>query len=368
MKKVLIKLSLLIICIIAITIAAGCGKKEEADKSKQPTNQVQQNAQVSTPPTTPGPLAMSQEPVIAPERKESPQAQTKAIAVSVDGTVLTKEALEQKTKEAMELFKGKYPQEKKNEVYNGIKKKIMDDFVVRTLLINEVNSKKIAVSEKDMQDEMKKIKANLPADKNVEAFMKENRITKDDLALGIKIKKLVDKELGKSSKPTEKEISKFYTDNKDKFVQEESVHVRHILVTIDPKDDDKIKAEKKAKIEGLRKQIIDGADFAEIAKKNSDCPSKENGGDLGDIKKGQTVKPFEDAAFSQEVKAVGPVVTTEYGHHIIQVLGKNPPKMTKLEDVKDKIGGYLEQTKQREAFGKLIERLRKSATILSYEK
>ena len=136
-------------------------------------------------------------------------------------------------------------------------------------------------------------------------------------------------ESGKKTKPTEKEISKFYADNKDKFTTPESVHVRHILVTIDAKDDEKTKAEKKAKIENLRKQIVDGADFAEIAKNNSDCPSKENGGDLGEIKKGQTVKPFEDAAFSQEINAIGPVVTTEFGHHIIQVLGHNPAKTVK---------------------------------------
>ncbi len=368
MKKVLIKQCLIVICIIAIAMFAGCGKKEEADKAKQPASQAQQSSQATTSPAVPGPFSMTQEPVIAPEIKAPKQTQTQGIAISVDGAVLTKEALEQKTKEAMQLFKGKYPEEKRNEVYQGIKKKIMDDFAVRTLLINEVNNKKITVSEKEIQDEMKRIKASLPADKKVEAFMKENRITKDDLALGIKIKKLVDKEAGKSTKPTEKEISQFYAENKDKFVQEESAHVRHILITIDAKDDEKTKAEKKTKIEGMRKQIVDGADFAEVARKNSDCPSKESGGDLGDIKKGQTVKPFEDAAFSQEINAVGPVVTTEYGYHVIQVLGKNPPKITKLEEVKEKIAMHLEQTKQRDAFGKLIQRLQKNAVILKYDK
>jgi len=369
MNKALIKYCIIIICIIAIAMVAGCGKKEDAEKAKQQqTGQAQQSSPAATPQATPGPFSMTKEPVIAPENKDARPAQTQGIAISVDGTVLTKDALEQKIKEAMKLFKGKYPEEKKNEVYSTLKKKIMDDFAVRTLLVNEVNKKKITVSEKEIQDEITRIKANLPADKKVETFMKENRLTLDDLALGIKIKKLVDKEAGKSTKPTEKEISQFYTDNKDKFVQEESVHVRHILITIDAKDDDKTKADKKAKIEGMRKQIVEGADFAEVARKNSDCPSKESGGDLGDIKKGQTVKPFEDAAFSQEINAIGPVVTTEYGYHVIQVLGKNPPKITKLEEVKDKIAMHLEQTKQRDAFEKLIERLQKSAVILKYEK
>ncbi len=95
-----------------------------------------------------------------------------------------------------------------------------------------------------------------------------------------------------------------------------------------------------------------GADFAEVAKNHSDCPSKENGGDLGEIKKGQTVKPFENAAFSQEIKTVGPVVSTEFGHHVIQVLGRTPAKTVELSEVKEQIALYLGQQKQAEAFPK----------------
>ena len=133
-------------------------------------------------------------------------------------------------------------------------------------------------------------------------------------------------ETGDKAKPTQKEISKFYNDNRDKFIDPESVHVRHILVAIKKGDNDKVKAEKKEKIENLRKQLLNGGDFAEVARKNSDCPSKEEGGDLNFIRRGQTVKPFEDAAFSQEKNVIGPVITTEYGYHIIQVLDRKPAK------------------------------------------
>jgi peptidyl-prolyl cis-trans isomerase C len=145
------------------------------------------------------------------------------------------------------------------------------------------------------------------------------------------------------------------------------VHVRHILVIFKEGDDDKIKAEKKAKIEALRKQIMDGADFAEVAGKNSDCPSKDKGGDLGLIQKEQTVKPFEEAAFSQEKNVVGPVITTDFGYHIIQVLEHNPQKTTALADVEEKITSYLEQQNQTETFNSLLKRLRENAKIVVYQ-
>ena len=110
-----------------------------------------------------------------------------------------------------------------------------------------------------------------------------------------------------------------------------------------------------------------GADFAEIAKNNSDCPSKENGGDLGEIKRGQTIKPFEDAAFSQEKNKIGPVVSTQFGHHVIQVLGHNPGKTVSLDEVKDKIAKHLEQQKQTEMFSQTTDRLRKKAVITYYK-
>lgn len=358
MNKILAEsvLTVVLVCLIATTF--GCGKKEEATKA--PPQQMQQNAQTES-------LPGMDKAMITPPIMESKQIEPKDVAVSVDGIVLKKDDLSKGVKAKMKLYQDKIPADKKKEAQAGLKKQLMEEFVLRTLLTNETNNKKIGVTDKEMQAAINQIKANIPPEKKIDDFLRENSIRREDIALGIKIRKLVEMETGKKSKPTEKEISKFFTDNKEKFTTQDSVHVRHILVTIDAKDDEKTKAEKKVRIENLRKQVLEGADFAEIAKNNSDCPSKENGGDLGEIKKGQTVKPFEDAAFSQEINQIGPVVTTEFGHHVIQVLGRSPAKTVKIEEVKDKIAIYLEQQKQAEAFSKITARLRKNAVIIYYE-
>jgi len=359
MNKILMKSALTVLIVILIAVTFGCSKKEEAAKKELP-KQTEQNAQSESP------LGLDNA-VTTPAIIDPKQAGPKDVAVSVDGITLKKDELAKSVKEKMNLYKDKIPADKKKEIQDGVKKQLVEEFVMRTVLTNEANSKKIVATDKEIQAAITQIKANIPPDKKVEDFLKENKIRREDLALGIKIRKLVEMEAGKKAKPSQKEISKFFTDNKDKFTTQETVHVRHILVTIDAKDDEKTKAEKKAKIENLRKQVLEGADFAEIAKNNSDCPSKENGGDLGEIKKGQTVKLFEDAAFSQELNKIGPVVTTEFGHHIIQVLGRTPGKTVNLEEVKDKIALYLEQQKQAETFSQMTAKLRKNAVILYYE-
>jgi len=68
----------------------------------------------------------------------------------------------------------------------------------------------------------------------------------------------------------------------------------------------------------LQEKIANGADFAELAKAHSSCPSKANGGDLGPFGRGMMVKPFEDAAFGSDIgKVVGPV-QTQFGYHLVK--------------------------------------------------
>ena len=131
-------------------------------------------------------------------------------------------------------------------------------------------------------------------------------------------------------------FSEYYNSHKDQYRTPERVHARHILLSTTNKPKDEI-PKIQAKAEDLLKQIRGGADFAQLAQKNSEDPgSAAKGGDLGWVVRGQMVKNFEDTVFALKPKEVSNVMTTEYGFHIIQVLEKEPARLRPLDEVKDR--------------------------------
>jgi len=135
---------------------------------------------------------------------------------------------------------------------------------------------------------------------------------------------------------TDEQLRAAYSSALDNFRMPERAHARHILLKTEGKSD----AEKKAlmaKAEDLLKQLKNGADFAELAKKNSDDGSKDQGGDLGWFVRNQMVPEFDSVAFSLKPKELSGVVTSQFGYHIIQTLEKEPAKLKPFEEVKDEL-------------------------------
>lgn len=85
---------------------------------------------------------------------------------------------------------------------------------------------------------------------------------------------------------------------------------RHILV------------ETQEKCEELKSQIEAGADFADLAKEHSKCPSGQQGGDLGEFTNGQMVKEFDDVVFSADIGKVQGPVQTQFGYHLIEITSR----------------------------------------------
>lgn len=251
----------------------------------------------------------------------------------------------------------------------------IDTLIGKCLLEEKTKAANIEVTEEDVAAEVKMIASQqgLSVDdfkKLVESSGRKFEQWKQDIQIEeiIRLKKFFDAEFGDKIKISDEDAQKYYDENKKQFDRPEQVRASHILIkpdTTDPNlDPNQAQALARAKAEDLLKQAKAGADFAELAKANSDCPSSAKGGDLGYFGKGRMVPPFEKAASELEPGQLSGVVKTQFGYHIIKVTDRKEAKTVPFEQAKDGIVERLKQGKQRELVRDYVNSLKAKASIV----
>lgn len=157
---------------------------------------------------------------------------------------------------------------------------------------------------------------------------------------------------------TDEDLKKVYDSKKNEY---EQVGARHILIAFkgspaaQPGKPELTEEQAKAKAEELRKKIVGGASFEELAKTESDdTGSGANGGTLGEFSRGQMVPEFDKAAFEAKVGEVTPVVRTQFGYHVIKV---DSHGITPFEQVK----AFLERNARQERLQAKLDEMKTSA-------
>ncbi|HYT67041.1 MAG TPA: peptidylprolyl isomerase [Vicinamibacterales bacterium] len=153
---------------------------------------------------------------------------------------------------------------------------------------------------------------------------------------------------------TGQQIERAYNDNIQQYSTPEQVRASHILLKTEGKDDAAVKKQ----AEELLAKIKAGADFAELAKKNSqDEGSAVKGGDLDFFGKGQMVPEFDKVAFSLQPGQLSDLVKTQYGYHIIKVTDKRAASQKTLAEVRAQIEDQLKYEQAQTAAQKLADQV-----------
>jgi len=149
--------------------------------------------------------------------------------------------------------------------------------------------------------------------------------------------------------PSQNEIQQYYNAHQSEYETPEQARARHILIKVAPGADAKTDAAAKAKAEGILKQLQNGGNFAELAKKNSDDPgSKDSGGELGFAQRGTMVPEFDNAIFTQKIGDTK-VIKTQFGYHVVQVEERQAAHSQQLNEVLPTIQATLIRQKAAEA-------------------
>ena len=136
----------------------------------------------------------------------------------------------------------------------------------------------------------------------------------------------------------------YYQQHVDTYKLEDRAHVAHILFKTVGKTDAEV-AEIKKKVEDVLNKAKHGGKFADLAKQYSEDTTKDKGGDLDWIVRGQTVPEFESVAFSLPKGAISDLVKTQYGFHIIEIIDRQTARTQTFDEVKAAIQAQLQQEK-----------------------
>ena len=180
------------------------------------------------------------------------------------------------------------------------------------------------------------------------------------------VSKFVDAELWPLVNVTEQEASDYYQKNKEHFTEEEKVDASHILIAVAQDASEEEAAAALEKIKGIREQLVAGADFGELAKKYSEGPSAEKGGELGEFGHGSMVPPFDKAVFALEPGEISEPVRTQFGYHLIKLNSKSGGGIIGFDEIKSQIMDYLANMELDKEVNTYVDDLRKGSEIIIF--
>ncbi len=320
--------------------------------------------------------AKIEDQAVTEEAKVEDQAVTDKVLVTVNGVGIMESRILQMIAPRLRQMQSQMPPQLIDVFEKQLIKEALDAAIVEQLLDEKIKLDNINVTDEEVNAKIAEMAAEQspPLEMDdfkalLKAYGSSFEQMQQRIRQGLGYEKLMETQMAGKVNVTEEDAKKYYDEDPNKFKTEESVKASHILIKPeagnDPNSDaETAKAVAKEKAEGLLKQIREGADFAELAKANSTCPSARNGGDLGDFGRGKMVPEFEQAAFTMKSGQVSEVVETQFGYHVIKVTERQDARTLSFEKKKAEIVELLEQKQKQEIATAFIDKLQSAANIV----
>ena len=285
------------------------------------------------------------------------------------------------------IYSGRVADEKTDPAgFKDFENFVLDDMITDEVVAQKAASLGISVTDQDIQAQIDHVKTSAFGGDQAkfDAGLKASNLTLEQLKSYYHELMLVQKAFNVVTKgvasPSDAEISAYYDAHKSTYYVPETRIVRHILIapvtpsastsasassttTSTPTDADWAAA--LAKAQKVRADLVGGADWKTEAAAYSDDPgTKNSGGDLGTIKKGQTAAEFDAAVFGLAKDEISQPVRSAYGYHIIQVTGITPGVQKALADVKSTVSATLLTEKKQPVWLDWLAKIKAELKVL----
>ena len=244
----------------------------------------------------------------------------------------------------------------------ALRRQARENLVSRTLLLQQARKSEVSLSGEEIDAGIERLMAEQGGR---EAFFRQAGLSETDaprvrqhVELNLRIEKLIDSVCEDVPVPTDGEAEQYYKNHTQDYVLPPEVRVSHVVKRPSGPDDDTTYR----RVVEIRRELLEGADFAEVANRESDC-QEEPDGDLGFFAKGKMVEAFDAVVFSMNVGEISPVFMTQFGYHVATVTEKREARQQLLEEVREHVCDQLKDERDGEAIDRYMKGLRQKATI-----
>lgn len=298
----------------------------------------------------------------------SPQAQAQEILVArVNGTGIPQERLERGFEEDLRQRKMHLLQIRNPERLKAMRRAVLDNLIEQELFWQEAQKSGSVATPEEVEAAYAATKAKF---KTAAAF--EQRIAiegftpetyRELVRRQVSASKYIGGVAAKAAAVTDAEVHRYYVDNPDKFHRPEQVRARHIVANVAKGSSEAERAQQRARIEAILKQVRAGGDFEQLARLHSEAPTKQWGGEMDPFGRGQAAKVIEDAAFALAPGQVSDVLATPESFQILKVESRSEALTVSEDAAREQVRSYLQEIKAQEAVAREATRLRAAGDV-----
>lgn len=227
-----------------------------------------------------------------------------------------------------------------------------NEFAIETRVLNSLEASSVIISDYELERALSEVRQRFESDQEFEDHMAAESMTLASLKTALfrqcKVDAVMEKIASRTPKISEVEVGIFYHSHREKFNLPERRTARHILISINPDFPENTRDHSLERIQAIAVRLKRKPyKFADLALKNSECPTAMNGGNLGEITPGKLYPELDAALFKLRENEISEPVETEIGYHLIQCLKIQRAETLSLEKATPKIRQIMQERYRR---------------------
>ena len=286
------------------------------------------------------------------------------IVAVVNDEVITQSELNDMVEPVYAQLKHKLDGQALLEKLDEVRRDMLGQLVDERLIFQAAKKEKIEVTDQEVDDKLGEVKTKFGSEDEFNEALASQGLGADDLRKKYReqlmARKLISREISAKVFVSPSEIAGYYETHPDIFRAPESVEVWNILIRADkPTDFERAKGV----CDKIRRQIVEGASFEDLAKGQSQGPGRGQGGAMGRIHRGELLPAIDQVIFTLKEGEISDPIRTDIGYHLFKISGRQEASQKPLESVKDKIERGLFEQKAAERYQDWVARLRRDAYV-----